>query len=248
MRSVHPGVSALIEVSVLFLPAIPAYIWLWPAVTGTDLLYPVQSLVYLYVLGGTLFIGLRRWNWGQLGLNRNGIALSLACGAILCLERPLAYLALGFPLALRPFSLMRLLGEIFFYFALVGFVEELLFRGLIYRALDGWHGTGLAIIGSSVGFALWHVGWAGPLAIAHFILGIIFCLIRWRAGGILGLIIVHGLYDLIAVETPFPVTIETIGQLQQLTIANKVPLFIGDLLLLGLVVYLWKLYPRFQSG
>ncbi len=58
----------------------------------------------------------------------------------------------------------------------------------------------------------------------------------------------HGLFDLIAVEAPLPFTIETIGQLQQLTIANKVPLVVGDILLLALVLYLWKLYPRLQRG
>jgi len=95
MRKVHPGVSALIEVGILFLPAIPAYIWLWPAVHGTVLLYPVQCLVNVYVLCGTLIIGLRRWKWGHLGLNRRGIPLSLACGTVLITERLLAQLALG---------------------------------------------------------------------------------------------------------------------------------------------------------
>src|SRR3990170_6219639 len=95
MRKFHPEVSALIEVGMLFLPSIPAYIWLWPAVSGTDLLYPVQCLVYVYILCGTLFIGLRRWTWGQLGLNRRGIPLSLACGTVLIAERLLAQLALG---------------------------------------------------------------------------------------------------------------------------------------------------------
>ena len=95
MRKYHPGVPALIEVGILFLSAIPAYIWLWSAVRGTELLYPVQSLAYVYVLCGTLFIGLRRWKWGQLGLNRHRIDLSLACGTVLIAERLLAQLALG---------------------------------------------------------------------------------------------------------------------------------------------------------
>jgi len=167
MHKVHPGVSALIEGGILFLPAIPAYIWLWPAVRGTALLYPVQTLVYVYVLCGMLFIGLRRWNWGQLGLNRRGIGLSLACGTVLIAERLLAQLALGLLLSLRPFELWRVVGEIVFYFGLVGVVAELLFRGLVFRALEDWRGPGLAILGSALGFALWHVGWMGPLVIAR---------------------------------------------------------------------------------
>ena len=47
MRKVHPRVSALVEVGILCQPAILAYIWLWPAVSGTALLYPVQCLVYV---------------------------------------------------------------------------------------------------------------------------------------------------------------------------------------------------------
>jgi len=238
MRPLHPGVSALVEVGILFLPAFPAYIWLWPAIEGTSLLYPVQSLVYIYVLTGTLYIGLRRWNWSQLGLNRWGVLPGLACGAVLIAERLLVNLAFGFHLELRQFSFTRIIGEIIFYFAMVGFIVELLFRGLVYRALQDWHGHGLAILGSSIGFALWHVGWAGPLAIAHLILGLIFALARWRGGGILGLIISHGLFDLVAVELPLPVSIETIDQLLQLTIANRTPVIVGDILLLTLVVYL----------
>ena len=68
MRTLRPEASALLELGILFLPAIPAYIWLWPNVSETDRLYPVQSLAYVYVLGGALFIGLRRWTWDQLVL------------------------------------------------------------------------------------------------------------------------------------------------------------------------------------
>jgi membrane protease YdiL (CAAX protease family) len=130
------------------------------------------------------------------------------------------------------------LGKISLNYKLVGFIEELLFRGLVYRALHDWHGSGLAILGSSIGFALWHVGWAGPLAITHFILGLVFALVRWRGGGILGLIVAHGLFDLVAVELPLPVNIETVDQLLQLTIANRTPIIVGDVLLLALIVYL----------
>ena len=63
---------------------------------------------------------------------------------------------------------------------------------------------GKAIWGSSFGFLLWHVFGQGPLAgMATFVIGLLFALIRWRAGGILGLIIFHGLWDL---ETVWLVT------------------------------------------
>jgi membrane protease YdiL (CAAX protease family) len=78
------------------------------------------------------------------------------------------------------------------------------------------------------------------MAITHFILGLVFALARWRGGGILGLIISHGLFDLVAVELPLPVNIETIDQALQLTIANRIPIIVGDVLLLALVVFLLR--------
>jgi membrane protease YdiL (CAAX protease family) len=217
-------------------------------VSGTEYFDVVQSLVYVYFFCGALFIGLRRWSWSQLGLNRRGIGLSLVCGGVFIAERFLAQLALGLPLGLRPFGLLRVAWEVFFYFVLVGMVEELLFRGLMFRALEDWHGPALAILGSSLGFALWHIGWAGPFIVVHFLIGIMFGLIRWRAGGIAGLIVVHGLFDLLAVETQTPATIETIGQLRHLTIANPVAVMVGDFLLFALILYLWKIHPRLQRA
>jgi hypothetical protein len=41
--------------------------------------YFASSLVDLYVLAGTLEIGLRRWSPQDLGLNRCGLGLGLAC-------------------------------------------------------------------------------------------------------------------------------------------------------------------------
>jgi hypothetical protein len=68
----YPSLSVLLEIGILFLPAIPAYIWIWPNLSTmqNDIF---QVIVYIYVLVGALFIGLRRWNWNQLGLNYKGI-------------------------------------------------------------------------------------------------------------------------------------------------------------------------------
>ncbi len=80
------GLSALLEVGVMFLPAIPAYLWMWPSLEGqaNDI---AQSIAYVYVLAGTLFISLRRWSWYQLGINRNGLWLSLTCGLLILIGR-----------------------------------------------------------------------------------------------------------------------------------------------------------------
>jgi membrane protease YdiL (CAAX protease family) len=241
---VNPGLSALLEVGLLFTPAIPAYIWLWPAVRGGDMLYLVQSLVYLYFLAGCLIIGLRRWSLSQLGLNRQGIWLSLACGVILIAAFMLGRLAIDLPMNPRPLTIERLVGEMFFYFLLVGLVEELLFRGLIYRAFEAWRGTGMAIFGSALAFGLFHIGWAGGLGMLGLaFIGLLFALIRWRAGGICGLILVHGLYDILSVEL-YPDTVE--GGVISIVVQHRSLVILADLLILVVLLYLWKIHPRLQ--
>ncbi len=57
---ISPGLGALLEVGLLFLPAIPAYLWVWPNLEGSQVdLF--QGLVYVYMIAGSLFIGRRRW-------------------------------------------------------------------------------------------------------------------------------------------------------------------------------------------
>ena len=227
----------------MFLPAIPAYVWLWPNV-AQEASVLVQSAVYLYLLAGCLIIGLRRWNGSQLGLNREGIGISLLCGTGVVAAMALGRLATDLPLGLQPLTFERLLSELLFYFGLVGFVEELLFRGLIYRVLDEWRGAGLAILGSALAFGLYHAGWAGSLGVLSItVLGLVFGLIRWRAGGILGLIVVHGLFDVVSKEMYPSLTVE---QAAHVSVVNPFVALVGDVLMLSIVVYLWKLHPRVQ--
>lgn len=243
IRKLRPELSALIELGLLFVPALPAFIWLWPNLSDAFLGDLVQSLVYVYIFGGVLFIGLRRWTWSQLGVNRQGVGLSLACSALFIVVRLLGQVAAGQSLQWRPFAPGRLAWELFFFFGLVGGVEELLYRGLLFRLLADWRGPGAAIFGSALGFALWHIGWMGPLIFAPFLIGLLFGLIRWRAGGVVGLVLGHGLFDLVSAELKTPLTVTTLGQLGHLTIANPLAAVSGDVLLLALVLYLWKIHP-----
>jgi membrane protease YdiL (CAAX protease family) len=197
-KQLHPGESALVAVGLLFLPFIPAYLWVWPKLAGTPLQI-ANILGYLYVLAGTLLIGLRRWNLDQLGINRKGLWTSLIFGSFVILGRSLVVLSIDWNLPAPRLGLLSLAGNFIFYFAVVGLIEEMIARGLIYRALEDWLGTRWAIWGSSLAFALAHIYNGGPLVGATIILyGLIFALIRWRAGGIVGLILVHGAIDFLA--------------------------------------------------
>jgi membrane protease YdiL (CAAX protease family) len=238
-----PSLAALAEVGILFLPAIPAYLWIWPNLSGNDLSI-FQILVYLYILGGSLFIGLRRWTWRQLGLVKNGILLSVVSGLGLLVGRLLIIYSIDWTIQPASLTLASLLGDLVYYFCLVGLVEELLFRGLIYRLLEDWRGVRWAIWGSSIGFLLWHIFGQGPLmGMTALFIGLIFAVIRWRAGSILGLILIHGLYDL---ETVLLVSEDNALILNQRYPGIRFPglVYLGLALFFVVPIFLWLIYPR----
>ncbi len=234
------GLQALIEVGILFLPGIPAYIWLWPNVEGTGWYEPMQVLTYVYFLIGTVVIGRRRWNRRQLGLNRDGLSLSLVCGTLLVAGRVLIMYSLTLPASLGSITATALVGDVLFYLVCVGFTEELLFRGLLYRAFDEWRGSRLAIWGSALAFGLYHIGSQGVAgAIGTGFIGLILAVIRWRAGGLIGLILTHGLIDITS-KLMLP-TLE-VEQIIRIRIEQPALLLLGYALILAVPIYLWKFY------
>lgn len=241
-----PYLSALLEIGILFLPAIPAYLWAWPNLKGVQLDI-FQSLAYVYILAGTLFIGLRRWNWDQLGINRRGLWLTFWCGLAILAARLMIILSINWELQPPRFTFLEVVWDLFFYFCLVGLVEELLFRGLLYRLLEDWRGVRWAIWGSSFGFLLWHIFGQGPVVgLTTFVIGLLFALLRWRGGGILGLIVFHGLWDLETVWQVSDSNAQTLGNLSQITFTNPALVWLGTLLLILVPLYLWLLHPRIK--
>lgn len=73
----------------------------------------------------------------------------------------------------------------------------------------------------------------------------IFGVIRWRAGGIVGLILIHGLLDVIAEEMSPSLTIERVSQVHIVHPALGV---LSDVLLLAVLIYLWKLHPVIEQN
>ncbi len=235
-----PGLAALLEVGVMFLPAIPAYLWLWPNVEGTSA-WIANSLSDLYAIAGSLVIGLRRWSLDELGVNRKGLWLGLTCGLAIVFGRSLVILSVDWNLPPPQLSSLRLVGEFVFDFALVGIGQELLFRGLIYRAFEDWRGTRWSIWGSSICFGFWHLG-GGPLIIITTALyGLIFALLRWRTGGILGAILAHGLMDF-AGTLLLPNT--DVLSLGRPNIVHLSWMVFGLILIIAPPIYLWLFHPR----
>jgi membrane protease YdiL (CAAX protease family) len=233
-----PSQSALIEFGILFLPGIPALIWLWPKVAGTEWNTPIQAAVYVYLIAGALFIGLRRWNWDQLGLNRKGVGFALACGTAVIVGRLIVLLGTSLPLSFQFATLDRVIGETTYYLLLVGLGEELVFRGLMYRALDEWRGTRWAIWGSSLGFGVFHLGHGDPTIVVAVFVGALFAAIRWRTGGIVGLIVVHAMYDLSVAAIMPDLSMNYL--ITQVQIHSWFLVALGYAMMFGVGIYLWK--------
>jgi membrane protease YdiL (CAAX protease family) len=247
IKRLHPSLVGLLEVGLMCLPAIPAYLWVWPNLRGAALdLW--QVFVYLYIIAGTVFIGRRRYSWDQLGLNRKGIWLALGSGLALLAARLSIILGIDWTVQPAPLTWLGLAGKLLYYFGLVGLGEELLFRGLIYRLLEDWpeahHSTRWAIWGSSVGFVLWHIFGQGPLVgFASLLIGLLFALIRWRGGGIVGLIILHGLWDLQTVLLVAESNAEIVNSLE-VSFSNPALVWLGTVLLVLVPVYVGVIHPR----
>lgn len=142
-----------------------------------------------------------------------------------------------------PISFSGLIAQTAFYLGLVGLVEELLFRGLFYRALEDWLGTPWAIWGSSLAFGCWHVFGQGALVgAATFFYGLIFALIRRRAGGMIGTVFAHGLMDLATFLIISPVSLQNLTGSQP-GLAHPFWVLVGTLLLIQVPLYLWKIHP-----
>jgi membrane protease YdiL (CAAX protease family) len=120
----------------------------------------------------------------------------------------------------------------------------LLFRGLLYRILEDWRGLRLAIWGSSIGFILWHIFGQGPLmGLAGLLIGLLFALIRWRTGGILGLIVVHALWDLETTLLVSDSNAAIFDSLGNISFSHPLLVWLGTALLVMAPVYLWKFHP-----
>lgn len=240
-KQMHPGCSALLEVCLLFLPAIPAYLWMWPTLEGTPLRI-ADIATHLYVLAGTLVIGLRRWNLDQLGINRKGFWPSLVFGLAILLGRSLVIFSVDWGRPAPRFDLATLIAEFIYYFAVVGYIQEFLFRGLVYRAFEDWLGARWAIWGSTSGFILWHVfGWGPLVGAAMLLYGLFFGLLRWRAGGILWLALIHGAMDYLGMLMMPHLDVISLGRPE---VPHPAFLLLGFALILLAPVVLWRFYPR----
>ena len=235
--------AALVEIGVMFLPAFPAYLWVWPNLSGSGL-WIFQIIAYLYVLAGTVWIIKRHWSFTQVGVTLHGLALSLACAVFVLAGRQLIIKSVDWLIEPDPMTPLQIAGNVLFYFALVGLTEEILFRGLLYTTLEQWRGIRWAVLGSSLGFLLWHILGHGVLiGVTMFFIGLAFALFRLRLGSIIGLIIMHALWDL---QSALQVSSSNAEIVQQLGTITDHPgmLRLGTFIMVLPFLYLWLIHPR----
>lgn len=228
-------IQALYEVGILFLPAIPAYLWIWPNLTGKNL-DVFQLVTYVYVLAGALLIGRCHFTWDELGVNWNGLVPGLIYGTILIAGRTLVIVSVDWKAPLPSLNIATILSDLF-YCILIGITEELLFRGCVYRSLLGWQGIRWAIWGSSIGFMLWHLFGQGPLVGAAMLFyGLVFALMRWRLGGISALVVTHALVDFISFQMMPDIEMANLGRPD---VHHPTWLLAGLFLIIAIPLFLW---------
>ena len=109
----------------------------------------------------------------------------------------------GFELHYKGASLWYAIGSM----ALVGFVEEMIFRGLLFRALLKKDGPRAAIIVSAVTFGIGHiVNLLAGMATAKNLMmivfavawGFVFTMVYYKSGSLLHCILVHAVVDILS--------------------------------------------------
>ena len=128
-----------------------------------------------------------------------GVVLGLAMSAVFTVTPHLFGFGEYFDSGKRYSYLWQYIYEFAYCIIAVGFAEELVFRGFLYKKFKAVFGTEIsAVIGSSVLFGLFHIfgGNIGQIIMTGF-LGVLWCLCRMKIKGCstLSLIVMHGVYD-----------------------------------------------------
>ncbi len=130
---------------------------------------------------------------------------ALYCGLGFLLACSVAVIASLIPMPTERPPLEELLGDpaallllAVFGVTVVPAVEELLFRGFFYAALDRMHGASAAILATSVVFSMIHgpqYGWHWQNLVLLFYVGSVFALIRAQTGSVVPAAFVHAGYN-----------------------------------------------------
>ena len=157
------------------------------------------GLIYALARYGHGLSFMEEMRWSLDYKVRNGTLLTLGMG----LAFSVMIVSTVFPPSSPPIEQLLSTPEAIAVFAIFGiavapFLEELLFRGFLFRVLEQTAGVSTAIRVTAVLFALMHVpqlwgSWAGMLLI--FAVGFILSTLRARTGSLIPTVIVHTAYN-----------------------------------------------------
>ena len=170
--------------------------------------YPAQSLIdwarrdtlmdvpRLLCAFAALLYGVRRWGWRRFGFHANGARTALVWGLLAVGLYAIDFLTYqnNFKLPACEFFLFVLSSFI------VGFFEEILFRGLWLKVLGGWRSPFCAAWVSSLIFTVYHYqaqamyGW--PVI---FFTGLLWAYMRLAGVSLWWLMLIHGAVDALVI-------------------------------------------------
>ncbi len=170
---------------------VPMQVVVWIPILGY-IVYVVQVQYGRDLLDGIDWKPLPKPVWGYV---RTGILLALASGL-------LGY-AVNEPMESTQMQSLFEDQNAIWLLAVFGvlaapLLEEIVFRGFLFSALEKLHGRGGALIGTSVVFSLLHgaqYGWHWPQLSVLSLLGCVLGVIRMRSGSIQASTIVHASYN-----------------------------------------------------
>ena len=117
----------------------------------------------------------------------------------------------GYSFALAPPSITLIAVALVIFGA--AFLEEVVFRGVLFSVLDRYFGLWFALLLPSLAFSLLHLlndGWGSWFAIAiGFLLGVLWSLVYWRTGNIWAAGLNHALWNYTIVLSGLPLTGQT---------------------------------------
>jgi len=154
-----------------------------------------RGVLYASLFLNCVIIGYRKYSLAGIGITSNNIRHGFVYAIVVFIAALAFMFALQSPKGIADIDI-QIWSAVLFYLA-VALAEETWFRGLIFKALQCWRGSAVAVLGSALLFGLMHVptyGWQGLLF--SLSIGLPYAVVRLRTSNILGLILIHWLTNL----------------------------------------------------
>ena len=134
----------------------------------------------------------------EIGLTREGFFPSLGYSGIIVVSALLSKFVFGDLVLSSSITPLVVAERGLFNFVFSGFGQEILFRGLIMFSFLRWKGWRAALLISSVLFGLVHARWGLGAMIATGVLGTYWGWVALKTKNMVGIALIHGLYNFLA--------------------------------------------------